>query len=65
VTMADLQRIGIGAVEVLAMIAESLGLAGAAEPVTLDAMLGRFDPDRLPRAPWIVTDPAASPHRRP
>jgi hypothetical protein len=29
-------------------------LAAAGERVTLDAMLERFDPGRLPRRPWVV-----------
>ncbi len=41
-------------VDVLALIAESLGLAGA----TPTAMLSSFDPDRLPREPWTFVPPA-------
>ena len=41
-------------VDVLALIAESLGLAGE----TPTAMLSSFDPDRLPREPWTFVPPA-------
>lgn len=49
VTAAELRDRGI---DVLAMIAESLGL-----PPSLDAMLEQFDPAGLPREPWVVTPP--------
>jgi glutamyl-tRNA synthetase len=39
---------------VLGLIAESLHLDAQDERITLDAMLERFDPDRLPRTPWVV-----------
>ena len=44
VTLAE-----IGVNQALAQIAESLGYSAT----TLDAMLGEFDPARLPRQPWI------------
>jgi glutamyl-tRNA synthetase len=53
VTLAD---VGVEAARV--RIAESLGLCTeeerAAGDVTTSALLSRFDPDRLPREPWIV-----------
>src|SRR4051812_5002557 len=54
VTVDDLHALGWSPVEVFRLIAGSLGLDGA----TPDELLAAFDPDRLPRAPWIV-DPAA------
>ena len=42
---------------VLALLARSLGLAAAGEPVTLVQLLERFDPLQLPREPWVV-DPS-------
>jgi glutamyl-tRNA synthetase len=39
---------------VLGVIAESLLLAVPGESVTLEVLLERFDPDRLPRTPWVV-----------
>ncbi len=54
VTVDDLHALGWSPVEVFRLIAGSLGLDGA----TPDELLAGFDPDKLPRAPWIV-DPAA------
>ncbi|WP_230208334.1 tRNA glutamyl-Q(34) synthetase GluQRS [Microlunatus sp. Gsoil 973] len=55
VTPADLAARGVGPAEVLTMIAVSLDLAADAEPVDLETLRARFDPERLPRYPWIVT----------
>lgn len=57
VTLADLAATGVGAADVLTIIAGSLGLAGPGEPVTPAVLLARFDPAALPREPWVV-DPA-------
>jgi glutamyl-tRNA synthetase len=54
VTVADLARLGIGPGQVLTRLAASLGLAHEREPVTLELLLDRFDPARLPREPWVV-----------
>jgi glutamyl-tRNA synthetase len=54
VTLAELAAEGMGADEVLALIAESLHLGAPEERITLGVMLERFDPDRLPRTPWVV-----------
>jgi glutamyl-tRNA synthetase len=54
VTLAELAAKGLGPHAVLGLIAESLLLAAPGEPVTLDVLLERFDPDRLPRTPWVV-----------
>ncbi len=52
VTLDDLAREGITVRQVLAMLGSSLGFAGDSPK----AMLGEFDPARLPRAPWTATD---------
>jgi len=54
VTLPELAAEGLGADAVLGLIAESLLLAAPGEFVTLDVLLERFDPDRLPRTPWVV-----------
>ncbi len=54
VTLADLSAGGVTPAEVLTRIASSLGLAGPEEAVTTAVLLGRFDPARLPREPWLV-----------
>ena len=54
VTLAELAAEGMGPAAMLGLIAESLQLGAPDEPITLDAMLERFDPDRLPRTPWVV-----------
>jgi glutamyl-tRNA synthetase len=57
VTLADLAAKGIAPPDVLAIIADSLELAEPGEPTTADALLARFDPAHLPRAPWILDPP--------
>lgn len=52
VTLADRMALGETAGRVRSMLATSLGLAEVDEEVTLEEILGRFDPDRLPREPW-------------
>jgi glutamyl-tRNA synthetase len=54
VTLPELAAEGMQPDAVLGLIAGSLDLAAAGERVTLDAMLERFDPGRLPRRPWVV-----------
>ncbi|MFT4294274.1 MAG: tRNA glutamyl-Q(34) synthetase GluQRS [Micropruina sp.] len=54
VTLADMGRSGVTPPQVLTRLAHSLGLAGPDEPVTPALLLTRFDPDALPREPWIV-----------
>ena len=51
VTRAELEAHGV---DVLDLIADSLGLAGA----TPAEMLTTFDPERLPREPWTFVPPA-------
>lgn len=54
VTLTDQAEAGHDAAVVLSWLATSLGLAEPGEPVTLDVVLARFDPDRLPRQPWVL-----------
>ncbi|MEH3032633.1 MAG: tRNA glutamyl-Q(34) synthetase GluQRS [Aeromicrobium erythreum] len=51
VTRRELDGLGV---DVVAMIAESLGLPGR----TLPDLLAAFDPERLPREPWVVSPPS-------
>jgi glutamyl-tRNA synthetase len=53
VTLADLAAVGMTPPDVLAQIAASLDLARHGESVVLPELLARFDPDSLPRQPWI------------
>lgn len=59
VTLADLAARGVESRDVVARIADSLGLVGES-PVDL---LDGFDPLRLPREPWIVDSPAGAAQR--
>jgi glutamyl-tRNA synthetase len=54
VTLADLIGLGGTPGRVLGLLAASLELAEADEPVTPAQLLDRFDPARLPREPWVV-----------
>lgn len=53
VTLADHVARGHTPVQVLGIVANSLGLAAAHESVNLETLLTRFDPTRLPLQPWI------------
>lgn len=55
VTLADRQVAGEGADEVRSRLAESLGLAEVGELPDLSELVARFDPVRLPRAPWRLS----------
>ncbi len=55
VTLADLIRAGVTSTQVLTRLAHSLGMAEPDEPVTPALLVTRFDPNTLPRAPWVVT----------
>lgn len=58
VTLADLAALGMTPSQVLGTIAVSLGLPPAR---TAADLLPHFDPDRLPRRPWVVaTDPGVA-----
>lgn len=52
VTLADRAARGESPADVLSSLAASLGLGPARTPSEL---LDRFDPDRLPRSPWVLT----------
>ncbi len=53
VTLSDQEAKGHSAADVLGKIAVSLRLADPGEPVTLQLLLDRWDPARLPRDPWV------------
>jgi glutamyl-tRNA synthetase len=53
VTLADRAAVGEGPGEVLAWMARSLGLAEPGERPTPHDLIGRFDPERLPREPTV------------
>jgi glutamyl-tRNA synthetase len=57
VTLDDLARAGMDAAAVRSLLAHSLNLCARGEPVTMGDLLERFDPARLPRAPWVVDLP--------
>jgi glutamyl-tRNA synthetase len=69
VTLADLAAEGIRPADVLALLAASLGLARRGERVRAADLVHRFDPEALPRDPWVVSGapfwrpPDASPPR--
>jgi glutamyl-tRNA synthetase len=50
VTLAERGSTG----EVRSLLAASLGLARPGERVTMDQLLERFDPEQLPRHPWVL-----------
>jgi glutamyl-tRNA synthetase len=54
VTLPDLAALGVEPRAVLGLIAESLELASPGEDVSPRLLLERFDPERLPRTPWVV-----------
>ena len=53
VTLADRAARGEGPAEVLGWMARSLGLAAPGEKPSMDDLLIRFDPDRLPPEPTV------------
>ncbi len=53
VTLKERLAGGDSAGEVLSMLARSLGMAAAGEPIALHDLLYRFDPDALPKDPWM------------
>lgn len=59
VTLSDLAAAGVGADQVLSRIAASLRLAAPDERLDLATLLQRFDPDQLPRTPWVLGDDVA------
>lgn len=55
VTLADRAARNQTPAAVCALLAASLGLAEPGEPVVAAELVERFDADRLPRAPWVLT----------
>lgn len=53
VTLEDQAAMGLGAPDVLSVIAQSLEMAAPGELVTAETLLERWDPAALPRSPWI------------
>lgn len=53
ITLAELATAGMAPSDLLARLAASLGLAEAGEPVAPHDLVARFDPERLPRGPWV------------
>ena len=53
VTLRELRADGIGAERVRSRLAESLALATPEESVSPEQLLARFDPELLPREPWV------------
>jgi glutamyl-tRNA synthetase len=56
VTLADLAADGWSAGDVLGVLARSLGLAAPDEAITIDRLVERFDPDRIPRTAVHLAD---------
>lgn len=54
VSLSDLAARGISPAHVLSRLAASVGLAAPGEPVSLKALLDRFDPAALPGDDWVV-----------
>jgi glutamyl-tRNA synthetase len=54
-TLGELAHQGVPPQRVLGWLATSLGLASAAEVVTVATLLERFNPAGIPRTPWYVT----------
>lgn len=53
VTLRNLAAEGCSPDEVRSKLAVSLGFAAVGERVTMEQLLDRFDPDALPREPWV------------
>lgn len=56
VTLGDLSAEGWSASDVMGVLGRSLGLAAAGEPVSAGLLVGRFDVERLPRAPATLAE---------
>lgn len=56
VTLADQQALGRTPADVCGVLAHSLGLLDRREPCTPAELVAAFDPARLPRIPWQLTD---------
>ena len=60
ITLAQLHRSGYGPGEVRGMLAASVGLAEPGERPSLEVLLARLDPARLPQEPTAVDMPRAT-----
>lgn len=56
VTLRELRADGWSVADVVGTLARSLGLAGGGERPTLDDLVARFDPERLPKGPVVWSD---------
>jgi glutamyl-tRNA synthetase len=54
VTVRELRAAGVPVADVIGWIATSLELGAAGEVLTMSQLVGRFDPDRIPRTPCSV-----------
>ncbi len=54
VTLADLAARGRSPADVCARLAASLGIENAGQAVLAGDLLGVFDPEKLPRTPWLL-----------
>ena len=54
VTLPDLAALGMEPRAVLGLMAESLELASPGEDISPELLIKRFDPERLPRSPWVI-----------
>jgi glutamyl-tRNA synthetase len=55
VTLADLAERDVSPGEVCARLASSIGIDTRGRDVMAGELLDRFDPDRVPRTPWLLT----------
>ena len=55
VTLAARAAMGQPPATVRSLLATSLGLAEPGEPVDMAQLIARFDPDRLPSEPWVLS----------
>lgn len=54
VTLEDLAKSGVDPAGVRSRLGASLGLAVPGEPVTMSQLLDRFEPEAIPREPWVI-----------
>jgi len=55
VTLADLAERGASSGDVCARLAASIGIDTFGQPVMAGDLLDRFDLQRMPRTPWLLT----------
>ena len=51
-SLAEMGAAGLAPLEVLRLLAESIGITDLAEPLSANSLAGRFDPGELSRSPW-------------